>query len=130
MKPFNQANKLIHELLASECIFDIDLYDIKINDCLYKSSYPLLIPKQDGLNTYYFSIKIYKWKSSTQSLKLISLQYKSAPNKQILYVSNPNLDDSFNQFGKKFIENTEFLNRVKPLIIEGFREVVFNTLTK
>ena len=129
MNSFNQANNLIHDILVHEsCVFDIDLDDVKMEGWLYQSNYPLYIPKQDGLGTYYFRIRLWQYDGLSQSLKLINLQYESAPITQIVYVPNSELADSINQLGKKFIENEKFISDVKPLIQKGFREYTIKFL--
>jgi hypothetical protein len=124
----NEANKLIHELLIRECVFPIDLDNIRIEQWLYQSMYPLAVPEQSNSNRHAFIIQLYQWGSSMRSLKLIELKYQSTPNSRFEYLKNDKIDDSINQLGKNFIQTEEFIHHVKPLLIKGFRDLLIKNL--
>lgn len=95
---------------------------------MYTSEYPLQIISLNEQNHYFFNINLYQWHNETQCLKLIQLRFKSATNAQIVYIKNPEFDKSTNHLGENFVKNEEFIKDIKPLILEGFRELSIKKL--
>ena len=129
MEPFYEANKLIHDLLGSiHLILDIGLDDYFIEGWLYISFYPLVLPPQDLNADNIFNIQIFRFDSETSSLKIISLKYQLITGSNIEYMSNSEFDDSINELAKKIIDCEVFLRNVKPLLLQGFREIALKKL--
>lgn len=126
MEVFNRANTLIHDILVAEdYVLDIGFDDEFSPDFLYQSGYPLVIPEQSMTTRYHFVIQLFRYCSNSHSLKIIELKYSSAPKARIIYVHGQDLIEADNIFGKNLIKKENFLNHVKPLILEGFREIAF-----
>jgi len=128
MKAFNRANEYLRMLLIEEAIFPIDLDDIKVDGWLYQSEFPFELSTPKSVTKYHFRIRLYQYDSKTKSLKLQYWKYKSAPGANLVYADNQDLDASANQMGRDFIESERFKIIVMPVLLEGFREIAFQSL--
>ncbi len=128
MKPFNRANEYLRMLLIEEAIFPIDLDDTKVEGWLYQSEFPFQLSTQETVTKYHFKIRLYQFDSKTNSLKSVYWKYKSAPGVNLVYINNKDLEASANQMGRDFIESERFEIIVMPVLLEGFREIAFQSL--
>lgn len=129
MKPLNKANQLLHDFLVhDQCVFDIGLDDYFIEGWLYQSCFPLILPIQDESNSHDFCIQLFQFCSKSMSLKIHLLKYELKQMAQIEYVPQEGIDSSINQMAVEIVQSDEFVKEIKPLLIQGFRELKIKTL--